>query len=185
MTTESEVACVTCIRPDSLAATDAVSATTGTTSITTTTTITTTSIHRPQSYYLLPRYFCVLRHCLMFFTQLKTVFVTAFKKTNAYAQLLAGARNAVPGERAYPKIGKREDERLGLRLEYGERVQDAGTDVRMIVARPNRGAVHVGLRKLAVRRPREVLFKVPLNLKSPPGRDAFVSAMEEVARKWV
>ncbi|KAI0055202.1 hypothetical protein BV25DRAFT_1921592 [Artomyces pyxidatus] len=121
----------------------------------------------------------------MFLTQLKTVFVTAFKKNNAYAQLLAGARDAISGERAYPKIGKREDERLGLRLEYGERVREAGTDARMIVARPNRGAVHVGLRKLAARRPREILFKVPLDLKNPPARKAFISAMEEAARKWL
>ncbi|KAI0056852.1 hypothetical protein BV25DRAFT_1920678 [Artomyces pyxidatus] len=121
----------------------------------------------------------------MFLNQFKTVFVTAFKKNNAYAQLLAGARDAVSGERAYPKIGKREDERLGLRLEYGEMVQEAGTDARMIVARPNRGAVHVGLRKLAAHHPREVLFKIPLDLKNPPGRNAFISAMEEGARRWL
>ncbi|KAI0057532.1 hypothetical protein BV25DRAFT_1920117 [Artomyces pyxidatus] len=121
----------------------------------------------------------------MFLTHFKTVFVTAFKNNNAYAQLLASARDAVSGERAYPKIGKREDDRLGLRLEYGERVQKAGTDARIIVARPNRGAVHVGLRKLAARRPREVLFEVPLDLKNPPGRNAFISAMEEAARKWL
>ncbi|KAI0055384.1 hypothetical protein BV25DRAFT_1842996 [Artomyces pyxidatus] len=121
----------------------------------------------------------------MFLTQLKTVFVTAFNKNNAYAQLLAGARDAVSGERAYPKIGKREDERLGLRLEYGERVQKDAMDARTIVARPNRGAVHAGLRKLAARHPREVLFEIPLDLKNPPGRNAFISAMEEAARKWL